>query len=299
MRYVTMTEEEKKCPFGCDGSGRMVIDDLNVRECRCSFYRRLKAKLGPEIAGAPKVEGPCVLYWAEDETDLTKKNVVIRSYWTDLLPHLREALSWKGPLFNFKILTDEKLKTVYVGAEAYTSRARSKRDDLETHNSLNDIVGPEWDLLIIRLGHLGYKNVAMAGILKEALMLREVALKPTWLVESPQAPYAPGHFAYSEDTFEYIHRRFDTVEISEFDANRVESVAPQAYEKPRVRPIPAREHAPSMEVEETESSDAPPAAEPDDASGIYIPESAFRTVDKKSKYKPSKGKRRGSYGGGD
>jgi hypothetical protein len=100
---------------------------------------------------------------------------------------------------------------------------------MQTFNTLADIVGRDFDLVIIRLGHLGYKNVAMPGILKDALMLREVALKPTWLIDSPQSPFTMGHFAYSEDVYEYIKNRFEVVEVSHFDEGRDEGVAPQGY----------------------------------------------------------------------
>ncbi len=249
-------EKEKPCPFGCNGTGVVLIDDLNVRECLCAYARRLKVHLGPEIANAPNLEGESPLFWPPDEVDLTEKNIVIQGYWTDILPHLRWAIGCKGPLFRFKIITDEKMKTVFVGAESYQHRARSERDNIETNNSLNDIVGPEWDLLIIRLGFLGYKNQAMPGALKEALMLREVALKPTWIIEAPQAPYAPGHNAFSEETFDYIQRRFEMIPISEYDANRKEAVAPQNYKKKGPRPIVARETPAGMDVEETESAAA-------------------------------------------
>lgn len=297
-----MTDEKKPCPYGCDGSGYVVIDDLHTRECMCSYAKRLYAHLGPEIGGAPRLEGSSPLFWPQDEVDLTTKNVVIKGYWTDVLPHMRWVLGSKGTMFHYKILTDEKLRTVYVGAEAYTSRARSKRDDLETYNTLADIVGAEWDLLVIRLGFLGYKNVAMPGVLQEALMLREVALKPTWLIESPQAPFAPGHFAFSEEGFEYIQRRFEVIEISEFDASRQEAVTPQNYSgnapaapakaaPKRMKPRPAP--SAGMEVEE----EAPTVTEPDDGDmaldmpGANKPKSNF-----KSNFKPKGRKGGGIFG---
>lgn len=295
-----MADEEKKpCPFGCDGSGRRLVDDLTVSECDCSYLRRLRIHMGPEIAGAPRVEGVCPLYSRDDGVDLTKKNVVIQGYWTDVLPHLREVLYWKGTLFRYKVLTDERLRTVYVGAEAYTSRARSKRDDLDTFNTLNDIVGPELDLVVIRLGHLGHKNIAMPGVLKEALMLREVAQRPTWIIESPDAPYAPGHLAFSEEAFDYIQRRFEIVEISTYEPGRLES-APQGYSirqlpagQPRMLP-PRPETVPGMEVEEdtaTEIAVEPSEVPPNSMFNLDMPGSNK----KKTKYKPNKGRR---YDGG-
>lgn len=232
-RYFEMAEPV--CEV-CGGAGVIPIDDLNVRECRCARKRAIRAYLGPELCAVPTPPGSPLFVHVpnEDPEDLTKKNLVIRGYWTDVMPHIKWALGAladrsAGTFPRYTILTDERLRTVYVGAESYGSRAKSKRDDMQTFNTLADIVGSDFDLVIIRLGHLGYKNVAMPGILKEALMLREVALKATWLIDSPQAPFTVGHFAYSEDGYEYIKNRFDVVEISHFDEGRDEGVAPQGY----------------------------------------------------------------------
>lgn len=71
--------------------------------------------------------------------------------------------------------------------------------------------------MILRLGFLGHKNVAAPGYLKEALMLREVALKPTWLLMSPSSPFGPGHFTYSDELAEYITEHFDVVDFKSND----------------------------------------------------------------------------------
>jgi hypothetical protein len=226
---MTASDTTSVCSL-CGGTGTVDADDMGGTECRCLLAKRLIRHLGPEIAGVPfpRENWQSFLFTPKGE-DYTIRNVVFKAYWRDLLPHLKWALGCKGPMFRFKILTDEKLRTVYVGAESYTSRPRSKRDDMATNNSLNDILGEEIDLVIIRLGFLGYKNVAMPGILKESLMLREISRKPTWIVESPDAPLVPGHFAYSEDVFEYILQRFTSVKISEYDETRDEGISPQKY----------------------------------------------------------------------
>ena len=220
-----MNENGEVCKF-CGGRGTVSVDDMGGNECVCAYARRLKMHLGPEILSAENIRSP---FFVPDGDDFTMNNVFFKSYWRDFLPHLKWVLGCKGPMFRFRILTDEKLRTVYVGSESYTSRPRSKRDDMDTNNSLNDIVGGDISLLIIRLGFLGYKNIAMPGILKEALMLREVALKPTWIVESPNAPLVPGHFAYSDEVFEYILERFKSVKVSDFDAAREDGVTTCCY----------------------------------------------------------------------
>jgi hypothetical protein len=149
------------------------------------------------------------------QLDRTKENLFLKTFWIDLLPHLKWALVCKGPLFRYRIITDEKLKTVFVGAESYIQRPRNKRDDITTFNSLGDLLGADYDLVLIRLGFLGRPNKAIAGALKEALMLRESVLKPTWLIEEPLCCFGPGYFAYSADNAAYIERLYKVIDFTD------------------------------------------------------------------------------------
>ena len=203
----------------CNYTGFLHVngDDARVQQCICSYAKTLKAHLGPEISAAPTISASPFYALGEKgqppKVDRTKENLFVKSYWSDLLPHLKWVLGCKGPMFRFRIVTDEKLKTVYLGGESYGQRSREVRNDITTYNSIGDLVGADLDLVIVRLGFLGYKNVAMPGILKEALMLRESALKPTWVVEVPSSIFGPGHFSYNEDVANYIDRLFDVVNI--------------------------------------------------------------------------------------
>ena len=192
-------------------------DDTRVQQCICSYAKTLKAYLGPEIAAAPTItRSPFYVLGGKGEppkADRTTDSLFIKTYWSDLLPHLKWGLACKGPLFRYRIVTDEKLKTVYVGNESYRTRSREVRDEVTTFNGLGDLVGPEIDLVIIRLGFLGYKNVAMPGVLKEALMIRESASKPTWIVEVPSSPFGAGHFSYNEDVANYVERLFEVINL--------------------------------------------------------------------------------------
>lgn len=211
----TSQEGCSKCSY--TGFIRLNGDDTRVQQCICSYAKTLKAYLGPEIASAPTItKSPFYEVGPKGEAprvDATRENLFIKSYWSDLLPHLKWALGCKGPLFRYRVVTDEKIKTVYLGNESYRTRAKDVRDDVETYNSIGDLVGPDQDLVIVRIGFLGYKNIAMPGILKEALMLRESAMKPTWIVELPSNPFVPGHFSYSEDIGTYVSRLYRTVEV--------------------------------------------------------------------------------------
>jgi hypothetical protein len=201
----------------CDGSGFILNpnNDTHVKQCLCAYAKALKANLGLEIASANLItESPL---YKQGAFDLTLKDLYIRGDWDTLLSHFKWALGCKGPMFRFKIVTDENLKTVYVGAESYTSRPRSERDGVQTHNSLGDLIGKDVELVILRLGFIGHKNVAMPGILKEALRLREGIKKITWIVEDPESPFGPGHFSYSDEVAKYIDRNFQVLELTKKD----------------------------------------------------------------------------------
>lgn len=218
-----MPEPDKPpCPL-CNGAEVVYIDngDTDVEACRCLKARLLKQHLGPEIASAPTILGSPLLVVKNDEVvvDRTKENLFIKAAWPDLLPHLKWAFYCKGTRFTFRVITDEKIKTVFVGSESYTSRAKGKRDDMLTMNSLADLVGSDYALVIIRLGYLGHKNIAASGALKEALMLREVACLPTWIIEKPTQPFYECH-AYSDDTAAYIEQHFETVTLGQSTAPR-------------------------------------------------------------------------------
>jgi len=209
--------DDKKPCSKCGGTGRIEIDDLTVRQCLCAFARAMKEHLGAEIALAKSLQTSPLFVAGDPEpsVDRTKDNLFLKGYWQDLLPHFKSALVGKGLFFSFTVVKDEKLKTVYVGDESYKARSKNKRDDIQTHNSLGDIVGPEIDLAIIRLGFLGHPNRAMPGIIKETIMLRDAPSKATWLIEDPdQGYFGPGHLSYSEELAEYIDAHFEVVDLT-------------------------------------------------------------------------------------
>jgi hypothetical protein len=265
-----MSESEKKvCPT-CSGVGYLYNEETFTREpCNCKVAEYMIKHLGSEIAKAPTIFSSPLYELAETsgeppKLDRTKENLHIKTAWIDLLSHLKLCLWPKGIFFNFRIVTDEKIKTVFVGAESYVQRAKSKRDDMVTYNSLNDLLGPEYDFVIVRLGHLGHKNVAAPGAVKEALMLRDVAHKPTWIIEEPNSPFGPGNFTYSDDLAEYIDRNFKTISLTRENDTRVfeprgyqgaievgglEDISPSA---PVNKPVKTRPVAPPRSVIDTD-----------------------------------------------
>lgn len=270
------TSEKRVCPT-CGGVGFQYDEETYTRiPCNCKIAEYMTKHLGTEIARAETIyESPLYELPAKSgepaKVDRTRENLHIKGLaWADLLPHLKLCLWPKGIFFNFRIVTDEKIKTVFVGAEAYNARAKSKRDEMITLNSLNDLLGKEFDFVIIRLGHLGHKNQAAPGALKEALMIRDVDQRPTWIIEEPCSPFGPGNFTYSDDLAEYIDRNYKTVKFTgsgRVDVPRgyagaeeveggVEDISPSA---PLVRPSKARPVPPTstLPADETISAEMP------------------------------------------
>lgn len=195
----------------CGGEGLIQVDDLNTRLCMCAYAKRMAEHLGPEISQTLNIlSSPLYVRNEEGEpTDLTKQNVFIRGPWPELLPHFKFVLGLKGLQFRVLITTDEKLKTIWLGYESYKAKSRDERDQGDVINSLSDHITSA-NLVIIRLGHLGYKNIAMAGILKEALMHGQVARLPIWLVDEPDNPFQEGHLSHSWEVENYITTHFKT-----------------------------------------------------------------------------------------
>jgi len=171
--------------------------------------------MGPLIAGAPVIYSSPLYVPGGD--DLTEECLFVKGYWRHIAAHLKWMLFHKGLRFRYRLVTDEKLKNVYLGKEAYAAKAKDLRDADENYNSLTDLIGEDFSLVIICLGYLGYKNVAAAGILKEALMLRETMGKPTWLIEDSDSIWTEGHRSYSWEVGQYVAERFRTVVITGAD----------------------------------------------------------------------------------
>jgi len=210
---------EKSCAK-CGGTGKIVVDDTTHRMCICLYNRKMRVHLGPELMSVKPVFDSPLYQQVFDASegnlpmlDLTGKNLFLKSRWDDLLGHMTWAFYCKGPNWYFHIVTDERIRNVYVGNEQYLAKRRSRREEEDSNNSLHDLIGESFDLVILRLGFLGYKNIAMAGALLEALRIREVQLKPTWIVEEPGSIFAPGHFSYSEELADYVHHRFETLDL--------------------------------------------------------------------------------------
>lgn len=192
--------------------------------CHCAFLKDFNRKMLPEIA-IVRANNKSPLFTPGEPgepavVDRTTDNLFLKGYMKELAPHIRWALMWKHYEYNAHFYTafptDLDLKTVWVGDKAYKSRSRKNREAEDTANGLMDIIGPDKDLVIIRLGYLGHPNRAMPGILREALLYRSSISKPIWIIEQPSSLFRPGHHAWSEETEEYIKQNFEEVNLSSY-----------------------------------------------------------------------------------
>lgn len=198
---------------GCDGRGYTRVDDMTVQTCTNIYRRQLAQHLGPEIAGVVHTKSPLLKLrpgGGEPLVDLTKRNLLIKCHWMGFLPHLKWVLGFKGVLYSHHIITDERIKNVFVGSEAYKARPASTRDQVATFNSVNDLVSLDYDLVVVKLGYLGYKNQAAAGALKETLLYRASINRPLWLLEDPDRNWTHSH---DPDVAQYVDEQFATVEL--------------------------------------------------------------------------------------
>ena len=219
------------CPLGrCNGSGWIPKDELHDTMCLCLKVRKAKQTLdsthdsdmplwtyGDKIAETPLYKPGGV--GKPPEIDRTDERLYLSGSEWAIYAHLRRALGSKlldtDCQFRLKIVTDQRLKDVYVGNESYEKRSKKDRDDRVVTNSFADLIGVEFDLVIIRLGFLKGKNVAAANLLQEALCLRDASFKPTWIAEEDGRPFVDGYPAYSPVIKQYIEQRFEWVRLEE------------------------------------------------------------------------------------
>ena len=203
--------------------GWILDGDNHWKQCNCSFWKAALSRMGPEIASARHVESSPLLtlgtVGGEIVIDRTRDNLFIKGWWSDIASHLFLVFSCKmmndNLLYPFKIVTDSQIFDVRIGNQSYRAKSKTKRDEVITYNGLDDYIGKDLELVIIRLGFLGYRNQSMPGYLKEALTTRAAYSKPTWVVEEPDSLFGPGHFSYNEDVGDYIANRFDPVDLTQ------------------------------------------------------------------------------------
>lgn len=195
----------------CNGAGKLFLP-THDEECVCAKRIRIRDALPkdmqdiPMALRSPLCGGPDDL---DTEGDLTTENVWLTAPPDVARAHIRWALSCRlfhlrnASRWSFAISSDETLRALFL-APANKFASKEEKDEAVPFDA--HVQKPR--LLIIRLGYLGHKNDAAAGILLTALKQREERGLPTWVVDSPSVPYAKGHLAWSERTEACLTERY-------------------------------------------------------------------------------------------
>lgn len=304
-----MSEPSTKVCTLCGGAGKTRVNEDTWKPCYCSFARMFKAKVGPEIAFARVLKSSPLFMPPTDTSpavDLTKENVHITGFWHDVLAHIRFALVFKNLEYDLhyymRIATDERLKAVYLGEMSYKTKSKRERDSetAVSYNTLADYIGPDLHLVVIQLGVISYPNKALPGILKEALLIRQAAGKPTWIVDSPECPWGPGHFAYDDDVCDHVGRYFTPVNLTQLKPGQVI--------QPKTQTQALYESEDGMSTDRDDVPDPDDAEEPQQPAPRPKPERPMTSTDKRNFVKDhgldlvsddgDRKKKRGGKGGG-
>jgi len=256
---------------GCEGRGYVPIgdDDNTVQTCVNIYRKQLAAHLGPEFQGVPHTSKTPLIKLNPSGgpplVDLTSKNLMIHCTWAGFKPHLKYALAVKGLNFYWRIITDERIRNVFVGSESYKARSLKDREAVSTYNNLSQFAGADWELVIIKLGYLGYQNRAAAGALKEVLLHRASLNKATWILQD------------SSKSREWIHSRNDDVEeyIREYYRDIQIEAAPTDYEDPEPEEedvgIVVDDDEPPSDPEKYIVEEEPAETVPTQEEGLHMP----------------------------
>ena len=230
----------------CNGRSYYITEKEGiVIQCRHIRNRTIRDRflndqyLGQEMVDVEGVRGTLL----DVGIDRTTENLFFRKCpWGTFLAHLKfvvHAKMTREKDWTFRVITDEEIKRVFVGAESYTSRKKEERDLKVTFNSLADLVR-EYDLVIVRLGQLGYKNRAAPGAFRETLLHREAVREATWIVEPPGDEFQNMQ-SYDFEVGEFIDKRFEDIELGDLEIESKHDVEPVGDETDGMGAAPEEE----------------------------------------------------------
>jgi len=175
----------------------------------------IRSRMTPEMLKVPHVtESPLYTPRKKDETTPSVNrlgdNLFIRGITRrGLLAHLKLMVMCQ-PL-KFSLIDDAFILEVSLGKQQYNNRPKDLRESIRTYNSINDLIGSEFDLVIITVGIQSYKNVSSASQFLETLKKRrDVYDKATWILEPPGSNW---HLSRNDDVDKYLEAHFELVEM--------------------------------------------------------------------------------------
>ena len=194
-------------PMMVDVGGGVMWPGGGTQNCKCMFKRDL-------VANVKRVWKVLLNVESADSSPLlgmTKQNLWITASGYDLRRHLRYVAFRMGTKWDARVVADATLVTAWLSgaSSVYDADVLIERDGFERERpsehfvTLVDLAVP-FDLLIIRLGVKAAKNRETPNVLAEAINEREQQGKPTWIVDSPIKPLAPGHICYNDSVLEIL-----------------------------------------------------------------------------------------------
>lgn len=161
---------------------------MTVKRCACLQKKRFRSKVGHAIDNADVIERSML-------EDYEGKNLFLQATLPDFNAHLR-AFLWERPLeYYWRMTTDMDLIDVFLGKnEVWPSVGAFTRD-------------PE--LMIILLGFQSYKNIALPGVVLEALKARQYNARPTWVINPHDMTFKQDHhLAWSPELEWHLKNEF-------------------------------------------------------------------------------------------
>lgn len=198
----------------CGGQGFIWQDSFNMEKCICSLEASLEQKLHDSIRGITTHISADKLAKSGVSLDA---DLYLKVPWHKARVWLASAIRerHRSRSFVHNVVSDSEILSAWLSPARRETFEGDERDGLFTQRvaTLEDLIRPP-ELLVIRLGILGYKNQAMSGILLESLMLRkEIERKPTWVVVDPDEPLVDGHRCWSSVLEKYLDNHFITKTI--------------------------------------------------------------------------------------
>lgn len=213
----------------CSGS-HIPIDGNSCKECPNMRLARMaetiRGRMTPEMLRIPHVaNSPLYTPRKKTETapsvDRTKDNLYIRGLTRrGLLAHLKLVLLCQ-PL-RYHMIDDAFILEVFLGKQQYSNKPKDVRDAIRTFNSITDLVGSDFDLVIITLGIQSYKNISSPSQLLETLKRRrDIYDRATWVLEPPGSNWS---YSRDDNVEEYLAKHFEVVELESDLEDPVEEI---------------------------------------------------------------------------
>lgn len=206
----------------CDGSGSMLTQRplwpdhpvlYDVREI-CTYRVAVKVRQGmdPSIRAVPHYTGAPTPLLTEDHPHL-----FFDKSWQVVARNTQNYILNQPDPMNFvcRVTSDREILEVRLGNQTEENR--------DTRLSLSAFMRPP-DLVVIRLGELGYPNKAAGGYLYEAIIARIRDNKRTWIQCAPSNPYCPGHLTWDASLnhlFDSIFKRDASLKWDKYDRGSV------------------------------------------------------------------------------